>query len=138
MKRYLNMTLITLVSLMVWGLLSLLPTEGSNASHAQSAYPPPLTDPLLNPYPPPPTAYPGPEEPQATPSSIPTSEPELTSISITISVEGLKEGDEAQASLLPFTESSEAQVQSVEAVLPSITLSDGDHTIQAENIPPGI
>jgi len=138
MKRIFQITMIVISLLTTGWLASLFPPEDGNTSHAQPAYPPPSSGELLDPYPPPPTAYPGPQESQATPSSIPTSTPELASISITISVEGLKDGNEAQVSLLPFSENLEAQVQSVEAVLPSITFSDGDHNIRAENIPTGV
>jgi len=127
------------ISLLItaWFTSLFLPIFG-NTSYAQSAYPPPPTDALLNPYPPPPTTYPGPQEPQATPSSIPTSTPELASISITISVEGLKDGDEAQVSMQPFTENVKAQVQLAETDLPSINLRGGDQTIIAKDVPIGI
>lgn len=138
MKRIFQIAFIVVSLSTTWWLASLFSPEDGNTSHAQSAYPPPPSDAVLNPYPPPPTTYPGPQESQATPSSIPTGKPELASISVTISVEGLEEGDEAQVSLLPFSESLKAQVQSIEAVLPSITLNDGDHIIHAENIPTGV
>jgi len=138
MKRIFQIAIIVTCLSTTWWLTSLFSPKDCNTSQAQSAYPPPPSDAVLGPYPPPPTAYPGPQEPQTTPSSIPSGEPEFASISITISVEGLKDGDEAQVSLLPYSEGLKAQVQSVEAVLPSITLSDGDHIIHAENIPTGI
>jgi hypothetical protein len=138
MKRIFQIAAIVISLSTTWWLTSLFSPEDGNTSHAQSAYPPPPSDAVLNPYPPPQTAYPGPQEPQTTPSSVPTGEPKLASISITISVEGLKDGDEAQVSLLPFSESLKAQVQSIEAVLPSSPLSDGDHIIHAENIPVGV
>lgn len=106
--------------------------EDYNTSNAQSAYPPPPSDA------PSPVPYPGPQEPQATPNSIPTSAPELASFSITISVEGMKDGDVAQVSLLPFTENVKAQVQLIDTELPSIYLKGGDQTIVANDVPVGI
>ncbi|MFC1878557.1 hypothetical protein ACFLZW_01465 [Chloroflexota bacterium] len=114
-----------------------VPLNENSTSSAQSAYPPPATEAFINPYPTKNVAYPDPIA-SITPSIVPTDEPELASISIEISVDGLISGDLAQASLHSFTEDTEAQVKSMDEELPSIRLGNGEQSIHAEKIPIGV
>ncbi len=138
MKQIFKSAILVISLIAAWYFMSLLPLEDNYTSRAQSAYPYPPSNILPNPFLSLPTAYPNPQETQAAITSSPTSAPELTSISITISVEGLKDGDEAQVSMHPFSEKVEAQVRLNDTELPSISLSKGEQMILAKNIPVGI